>query len=73
MRNIPLTADESLIEAARERALTEPPTLNEQFGRWLAEYVSTRERIHQYDAVMAKLRRQLKVGQNLFRDEMNVR
>ena len=73
MRNITLTADESLIEAARERARIEHTTLNEQFRRWLAEYAHTRERMQQYDAVMAKLRGQLKVGRKLSRDEMNER
>jgi hypothetical protein len=73
MRNITLTADESLIEAARERARNEHTTLNEQFRRWLAEYAHTRERMLQYDAVMAKLRGQLKVGRKLSRDEMNER
>jgi hypothetical protein len=47
--------------------------LNEQFRRWLAEYAHTRERMLQYDAVMAKLRGQLKVGRKLSRDEMNER
>ena len=73
MRNITLTADESLIEAARERARIEHTTLNEQFRRWLAEYAHARERMQQYDAVMAKLRGQLKVGRKLSRDEMNER
>ena len=35
MKNITLSADEGLIEAARERARTEHTTLNEQFRLWL--------------------------------------
>ena len=40
MKNITLSADDKLIEAARSRARSEQTTLNEQFRRWLAEYVS---------------------------------
>jgi hypothetical protein len=73
MKNITLSADESLIEAARERARAEHTTLNEQFRRWLAEYAHARERLQRYDAVMSTLRGQLKVGRKLTRDEMNER
>ena len=38
MKNITLSADEGLIEAARERARAEHTTLNEQFRLWLADY-----------------------------------
>ena len=38
MKNITLSADESLIEAARDRARREHTTLNEQFRRWLLDY-----------------------------------
>ena len=73
MKNITLSADESLIEAARERARSEHTTLNEQFRRWLADYANTRERMQRYDDVMATLRGSLKVGRKLTRDEMNER
>ena len=73
MKNITLSADEALIEAARERARAEHTTLNEQFRRWLADYAQTRERMQRYDDVMATLRGRLKVGRKLTRDEMNER
>ena len=73
MKNITLSADESLIEAARERARAERTTLNEQFRRWLAEYAHTRERMQRYDDVMVQLRGRLKVGRKLAREEMNER
>jgi hypothetical protein len=73
MKNITLSADEKLIESARERARSEHTTLNEQFRRWLAEYAHTRERMQRYDDVMARLRGRLKVGRKLTRDEMNER
>ena len=73
MKNITLSADEKMIESARERARSEHTTLNEQFRRWLAEYAHTRERMQRYDDVMARLRGKLKVGRKLTRDDMNER
>lgn len=73
MKNITLTADEALIEAARERARAAQTTLNEEFRRWLASYVQVDTRMQHYDATMARLRGRLKVGRKLTRDEMNER
>ena len=73
MKNITLSADESLIEAARERARAEQTTLNEQFRRWLAAYAQTQGRMDRYDAVMRGLRGKLKVGRKLSRESMNER
>ena len=39
MKNITLSADEHLIEAANQRAAEEHTTLNEQFQLWLKHYV----------------------------------
>lgn len=38
MKNITLSAEAHLIEAARARAQAENTTLNEQFRCWLADY-----------------------------------
>ena len=38
VKNITLSADEGLIEAARRRAAAERTTLNAEFRMWLAEY-----------------------------------
>lgn len=73
MKNITLSAEESLIEAARARARAEQTTLNEQFRRWLAAYAQTRERLDQYDAVMQGLRGKMRVGRKLSREAMNER
>jgi hypothetical protein len=73
MKNVTLSAEEHLIEAARERARIEHSTLNEQFRRWLADYAHSRERLSRYDEVMATLRGKLQVGRKLTRDEMNER
>ncbi|MBS0449466.1 MAG: hypothetical protein JSR59_26410 [Proteobacteria bacterium] len=42
MKNITFSADEQLIEAAREQAAADNSTLNEQFRRWLKDYASKR-------------------------------
>jgi hypothetical protein len=73
MKNITLSAEEFLIEAARERARSEQTTLNEQFRRWLADYAQARTRLEQYDATMASLRGRMKLGQKLSREAMNER
>jgi len=73
MKNITLSADESLIEAARSRARAEQTTLNEQFRRWLDDYAQTRGRLDRYDAVMQELRGQVKLGRRLSREAMNER
>ena len=72
MKNITLSADESLIESARQRARAENTTLNEQFRRWLAEYVRD-QRMDRYEEVMKGLRGKVVVGRKLTRDERNER
>ena len=73
MKNVTLTADEALIEAARARARAENTPLNEQFRLWLNHYAKSQERMVQYDATMKNLRGRMKVGAKLSRDAMNER
>lgn len=73
MKNITLSADEKLIEAARERARAEHTTLNEQFRRWLEDYVRHQERMQRYDEVIADLQGKVRIGRKLTREEMNER
>ena len=73
MKNITLSADEKLIEVARERARAEHTTLNAEFRRWLADYAQREQRMQHYDQVVEKLRGKVRVGRKLTRDEMNER
>lgn len=73
MKNITLSADEKLIEAARERARSEHTTLNAEFRRWLKHYARRQEQMQHYDAVIRSLRGKLRVGRKLTREEMNER
>ena len=73
MKNITLSADENLIEAARRRAVLERTTLNEQFRFWLENYVRREQRAAEAMRVMRELQGKLRVGRKLTRDEMNER
>ena len=74
MKNITLSADEDLIEAARARARAEHTTLNEQFRNWLADYVQRHKRADAAMAIIEELRQKARTGGRKFsRDEMNER
>ncbi len=73
MKNITLSADENLIEAARRRAVSERTTLNEQFRLWLKNYVRREQQAAEAMRVMRELQGKLRVGRKLTRDEMNER
>ncbi len=74
MKNITLSADERLIEAARERARSEHTTLNAEFRRWLGHYSMREDRARAYESLMQDLRERVKTGGRKFtRDEMNER
>jgi len=72
MRKITLSVDGKLIEAARARA--EQTTLNEQFRRWLADYVRQEQKTGSAMALIEELRGQVRTGGRKFtREEMNER
>ena len=74
MKNITLSADEKLIEAARARARAEHTTLNEQFRRWLADYAGRKQRADEAMAVIERISSYARTGGRKFtRDEMNER
>ena len=74
MKNITLSADENLIEAARERARLEHTTLNEQFRLWLADYARREQQAERAMAVVRELRSKVRTGGRKFtREEMNER
>jgi hypothetical protein len=74
MRNVTFSADERLIEAARDRARRERTTLNEEFRRWLEAYALRENRAQTARETIADLQANLKTGGRRFtRDEMNER
>ncbi|NKC13560.1 MAG: hypothetical protein GKR94_15615 [Gammaproteobacteria bacterium] len=74
MKNITLSADEHLIEAARQRAKSEHTTLNAKFREWLEDYAQ-RQRKRQAEIAMANIEEMCKTvrtgGRKFTRDEMN--
>jgi hypothetical protein len=74
MKNITLSADEALIEAARAKARAEHSTLNEEFRRWLTDYTDRERQAAEARAVIESLQGCLRTGGRKFtRDEMNER
>lgn len=74
MKNVTLSADEGLIEAARARARAEKTTLNEAFRRWIEGYARRESRVSEAAAVIKDLRARVTTGGRKFtRDEMNER
>ncbi len=74
MKNITFSADAKPIDAARARARAEHTTLNEQFRRWLADYVQRKQRADEAMAVIEQIGRYVRTGGRKFtRDEMNER
>ncbi|MPZ13581.1 MAG: hypothetical protein GEU73_04020 [Chloroflexi bacterium] len=74
MKFITPRADARLIEEARERARQEHTTLNEQFRRWLADYVGRRERAEQAMRTIRDLQTRIRLTDlPLTRDELNER
>lgn len=74
MKNITLSADEKLIEAARERARAEHTTLNEQFRLWLEDYARRSRKADEAMALVERMRGYVRTGGRKFtRDEMNER
>lgn len=72
VKNITLSADESLIQKARHRAAEERKTLNELFREWIARYVGGEERSDKYRKLMKQLS-QVRPGRTFSRDEANER
>jgi len=77
MQNITLSADKSLIEAAREKASTKKTSLNAEFRRWLLQYANTnsqaKQRVQTYRELMDELSDISTDGQKFSREEMNER
>ncbi len=72
LKNITLSADESLIERARQRAEAESTTLNAEFRRWLAQYAERPRSTADFRDLMAHLN-YAQPGRAFSRDELNER
>lgn len=72
MKNITLSADEELIEQAREWARLQKSTLNALFRQWLSELVKQRESESRLEALELRIG-YARSGGKFSREEMNVR
>lgn len=74
MKNITLSADERLIEAAREKARAQQTTVNELFRRWLEDFVRPSDTAERAMSTIRRLQSRVHTGGRKFtRDEMNER
>jgi hypothetical protein len=73
MKNITFTAEESLIEAAREQARAEQTTLNEQFRQWLEQYARKRQAARAVEVIDRMGQYVATGGHTPTRDELNER
>jgi len=72
VKNITLSADESLIEQARLVARSQHKTLNTAFREWLVSFTRQSGNVQEFDALMRRLRH-INAGRRFTRDEMNER
>ena len=73
VKNITLSADENLIEQARKAAADQHTTLNAAFREWLEQYAGRQRWLQEYDALMERTRKYMKVDRKYTRDELNER
>lgn len=72
LKNITLSADESLIQQARRLANSENKSLNDLFREWLSRYVAQPGAEEQYLNLMSQLNH-VQSEQSFSREEMNER
>jgi hypothetical protein len=72
MKNVTLSADENLIEKARQIARSQRKTLNSAFREWLEQFTASDGNLANYDALMKSLGH-VKAGRHFSRDELNER
>ena len=72
VKNVTLSAEDQLLERARELAHQRSTTLNQLFRDWLAELTAERPRGDRFDELMRRLSH-ARSGGAFTRDEMNAR
>lgn len=72
-REITISLEEELIEAATRQARAQHTTLDELFRGWLADYVRPQDALKAFDALTEGLRGKVRIGCKLTREEMNAR
>ena len=74
MRNVTLSAVDSLIDQARDVARSQNKTLNQAFREWLTAFTANKSGAREYLAMMEQLQDSgVRPGRTFTRDEMNER
>jgi hypothetical protein len=73
MKRITFSADENLIEQARKAAADQNTTLNAAFREWLEQFSGRQRWLQEYDALMERTRKYMRVDRKYTRDELNER
>jgi hypothetical protein len=73
VKNITLSAEESLIEQARRVAQSQNKTLNAAFREWLQQYAGRAGRGAAFKSLLQRLRHVQPGDRHFTRDEMNER
>ncbi len=72
LKNITLSAEESLIQNARHKAENQHTTLNSQFRLWLKDYISDKSQKENYQTLMHSLE-YVTTNRSFTKDELNER
>ncbi|MEI8376654.1 MAG: hypothetical protein WCJ35_27885 [Planctomycetota bacterium] len=72
VKNITLSADETVLRRAREKAANENRSLNHAFREWLERYAGREKAGDAFDALLKRLS-YVRPGRKLSREEMNER
>jgi len=72
LKNITLSAEDDLIQKARQKAVKERRTLNALFRNWLNQYVGKERHKLDFDVLMDRLKH-VRAGRKFTREEMNER
>jgi hypothetical protein len=73
VKNITLSADEQLIELARQRAKSRHKTLNQEFREWLENYTRNEDAGRVFDEFYRRIAYVDSGGQKFTREELNER
>ena len=73
IRNITLSAEESALQKARQKAVREGKSLNVKFREWLQKYISPQDYSDNYEKLMKSLKHITPGGKKFTRDEANER
>jgi hypothetical protein len=72
MKNVTLSAEDRVLDRARELARRRSTTLNQMFRDWLSELTAERARKDRFEQLMLRLAH-ARSGGRFTRDEMNAR